>query len=422
MKKLSIILLALALALVFTVPAMAIHVGEDDSPEGSLGITGRYQFDGEMRDIDRSDYDVKDYFDDDLDISLVMIKGPVKAFVGLEPGDTNPFQGTGHKSIVDNYYIDWSAMDNLTIRIGEYGLSFNRTIGTDSAGARNIQATYSMDAVDISAALIVENDGANFDMAADGIAANAGSPLIGVPATKYAGTITTSGSTDDDNNTLMVRLNVKEAGPLTKLDIVSYTEMNDVEVLGVAADENSYIGVDLAVPVGPIDIAFEYGANGGDLDGDFMLAEFSWKGLENWDLGVNYFKSSDDYLAPYDDNAWSPVIILGDQINEDVLDISFVWLDATYQVNDKLRISGQALVMSENDAGTEYGTEVDIGFKYQISDNVSWGFAYGMYSAGDMDGSDADSTIPAQTTTPGSVAANPDEDTTEVFTRLEFTF
>jgi len=401
MKKLSIILLALALALVFTVPAMAIHIGEDDSPEGSLGITGRYQFDGEMRDIDAPGFDVKDYFDDDLDISLVMIKGPVKAFLGLEPGDTNPFEGTGHKGIVDNYYIDWSAMDNLTFRIGEYGLSFNRTIGTDGAGARNIQATYNMDALDIIGALIIEDDGANGAMAG-----------------------TTTSATDDDNNTLMVRLNVNEAGPFTKLDIVSYTEMNDVEVLGVAADENSYIGVDLAVPVGPIDIAFEYGGNGGDLDGEFMLAEFSWKGMENWDIGVNYFKSSDDYLEAYDDNAWSPVIILGDQINEDVLDISFVWLDATYQVNDKLRIAGQALVMSENDAGTEYGTEVDIGFKYQIADNVSWGFAYGMYSAGDMDGTvvGADNTIPGQTTTPGSNLTNPDADTTEVFTRLEFKF
>ncbi len=368
MKKLSIILLALALALVFTVPAMAVHLGDDQSPDGSIGINGRYQFDGEARDVDGAK---SAWFDDDLDVGLVWIKGDVKALVGLEIADTGTWAGSSHdlgsatgtSNVVDNYYVEWAAMDALKVKIGEYGLAFGRNIGTDGSGARQIQLTYSLDALDITGALIKNAD---------------------------------SGTTgEDDNDELYIKLSGKEAGPFTKLEVASYTQQNDISVT-----ENSYIGLDLAIPLGPVDIAFEYGANGGDLDGDFMLLDLGIM-LANIDLGLNYFISSDDYLAPYDGNDWAPAMILGDQVNGDVADMSAIWITAAYGVNDKLKVGGGAVVAAENDAGTEYGTEVDVYLTYQIADNISYKLAYGSYSAGDFGGAD-------------------DVDRTEAFHRIQF--
>jgi hypothetical protein len=379
MKKLSIILLALALALVMSVPAMAIHIGEDDSPEGSLGISGKYQFDGEARDVDGTK---SDFYDDDFDLTLVMIKGPVKGYVNLEIADSNPWEGTDNSEvgpsppnngnnrsqIVDNYYVEWSAMDNLKVKIGEYGLSFGRNIGTDSAGARNIQLTYMLDAVDISAAMMRENDGTN------------------------------DGAEDDDDDTLYIMLSAKEAGPFTTLDVVNYNQTNDA----TGGSEDSYTGVDLALPIGPVGLGFEYGANGGDLDGDFMLVEIGLEELVGFDVNVNYFASSDDYSA-YDGNDFAPAMILGDQVNGDLEDITVIWVDASYKVNDNLTVSGQAVVSAEDDAGDAYGNEFDVGLKYQIADNVTYKAAYGTYSEGDF-------------------GSGGDVDRTELFHRLEFTF
>ena len=372
MKKLSIILLALALALVFTVPAMAIHIGDDDSPEGSLGITGRYQFDGEARDVDGAK---SDFYDDDLDISWIMIKGDVKALIGLEIADTNPWYGTDSSEaggntrgqIVDNYYVEWTAMDNLKLKIGEYGLSFGRNIGTDGAGERNIQVTYMLDALDISGAIMQANDQG------------------------------TGG--EDEDVTMYLRLTAKEAGPFTKLDIVSYSQANEI-----STSENSYTGVDLALPLGPVDLALEYGGNGGDLDGSFILAEIGLGELVGFDLGINYFTSTDDYAGAYDGNDFAPGMILGDQINEELADWSGIWLNAGYDVNDKLSLMGTLILAGENDAGTETGTEIDVGLKYQLADNVSYKLAYGSYSEGDFG------------------AAAGDVDRTETFWRLEFKF
>ena len=130
MKKLSIIMLALALALVMAVPAMAIHVGSPDSPDGELGVTGRYQFDGESRDIDGETHA---FFDDDLDIAFKWGMGDVVAYVSLEMSDRIFEGGNGGSRdsedtnddtnfkvpAVDNYYIEWAAMDTLKLKIGE---------------------------------------------------------------------------------------------------------------------------------------------------------------------------------------------------------------------------------------------------------------------------------------------------------------
>ena len=351
MKKLSNILLALALALVFTVPAMAIHIGDKDSPEGSLGITGNYRIDGESVDIDGNK---ADYMDDDFDLSIVMERGPVKGYVSLElsdrtfVGDAGGSPGGGDDAkipAVDNYYIEWTAMDNLKVKMGEWGLGFARSIGTDGAGASNIQVTYMMDALDITGTLSKEVEG-------------------------WSGT-------DDDNDTLMIKVDGKQAGPFTTASVVSFTQMNDL-----SGTENSYIGLDLALPLGPVDLAFEYGGNGGDLDGEFFALFVDLAFIQNFGVTVNYFLSSDDY-TPYEGADWSPTAIFGDNINEELIDMSALWLEFTYDVNDKLRIGAQALVLAENDNGDEYGTEIGAGLTYKLADNVTYKAAFSSYAEGD---------------------------------------
>ena len=378
MKKLSIIMLALALALVMAVPAMAIHVGSPDSPDGELGVTGRYQFDGESRDIDGETHA---FFDDDLDIAFKWGMGDVVAYVSLEMSDRIFEGGNGGSRdsedtnddtnfkvpAVDNYYIEWAVMDNLKLKIGEYVIDFGRLVGLDGAGASNIQLKYSMENLDISGALVK-----NFEDNTPG--------------------------DDNDDDEIILQLDVKNVGPFTKLAAASYTEMNDN-----SATENSYMGLDVGLDIGPVGLGFEYGANGGDLDGDFYVLEVGLGGLIGFDLNVNYFQSSDDYLTPYAGNDWSPVLIYGDNVNGDMTDTSAIWVDATYNLNDAMRLSAQYLFQAENDAGDAWGTEFDFGLRWAIADNVSWALAYGMYAEGDgLDGDDVDRT--------------------ELFQRLQFTF
>ena len=362
MKKLSITLLALALALVMAAPAMAIHVGDVEAADGALGITGRYQFDGEARDVDGTK---DDFFDDDLDLSFVFEKGDVKASVALEIADTNPFEGDGNKSPVDGYYIEWKAMDNLKVKIGEYTCAFGRAISTDGACDRNIKLSYSMDALSVAGILSKQDDGG-----------------------------------EDERDEMVLMLDVNEAGPFTTLALASYNITDDL-----GGNEISYTGIDLGLPIGPVALGFEYGANGGDFDGNFMIVEIGLEELIGFDVSINYFASSDDYLDIYEGNDFAPMMIFGDNVNEELLDVTYIAVNAGYDVNDKLSVWAAALVSAEDDAGDAYGSEFDLGLKYALADNVTYKASYGTYSEGDD---------------PANSSSGSDLDTTEMFHRLEF--
>lgn len=381
MKKLSIILLALALALVMSVPAMAIHIGSDDSPEGSLGVTGRYQFDGEIDDIDGDTYD---YFDDDLDIAFIWVKDRVKAYVSLEMSDRNPYEGNSGGSgdalvpkvpAVDNYYLEWNAFNRFFMKMGEYDCAFGRAIGTDGACSSNIELRYSLDAVDFMGVLSKQDDGSNNGPVDDG---------------------------DKEKDEMVLMVDVKEAGPFTTL-AGAYYSTDDKLSTAVDPESYTYIGVDLGVQLGPVGLAMEYGGNGGDKDGAFYYLQADLSELVGFiNLSLNYFSSDEDYTA-YDGNDWSPVLILGDNINEEMEDITVAWLEVVYDISDKLNVGGQFTFMGENDNGDEYGSEFDLGLNWKIADNVSYKLAYGTYSEGD-----------------GVIAG--DVDRTETFTRLQLTF
>ena len=75
MKKFSIVLLTVALALVFAVPAMAIHIGDiRDADEGALGINGKYTLDGEKTDYDGAE---NAWYDNDVDVNFTWNLGDV---------------------------------------------------------------------------------------------------------------------------------------------------------------------------------------------------------------------------------------------------------------------------------------------------------------------------------------------------------
>jgi hypothetical protein len=96
-------------------------------------------------------------------------------------------------------------------------------------------------------------------------------------------------------------------------------------------------------------------------------------------------------------------MILGDQVNGSVADMSVIWIDLWYPVNDRLGVGGIATVASEDDAGNEFGMEVDVALKYKFADNINYKLGYGSYSEGDG-------------------VASGDVDRTEAFHRLEFTW
>jgi hypothetical protein len=373
MKRLSIILMALALALAFTVPAMALHIGDAESPEGDLTFSGRFQFDGESRDVDGT---TSDFFDDDFDFSMAFVKGDVKFFIGLEIADTNPYEGDSHKDTpVDNYYVEWNPYDNFKLKIGEYGCDFGYLISTDGACRRNIQATYMVDGISISGILAKRDDYSD------------GGP---------AGT-----EPEDELDEIVLLADFEELGPVNLS--LGYFSVSDDDPAGA---EFTFTGVHAGFDAGPVGISLEYGANGGDNDGNYIMGMVGLGDLVGFDLNLNYYTSSDDYLVAYEGNDFAPMLIFGDQINEELLDVTALWVDAGYDVQDNLSLWAAFLVSAENDAGDEYGTEIDVGLAWDLRDNVVYKAAYGTYSEGDG------------VATPD----DPDVDTTEIWWRLQFTF
>ena len=346
MKKLSIILLALAFALVMTVPALAIHIGDDGTAEGGLGITGTYKIDGQSNDDDGTKSAA---YDDDFEVVLKFATGPVVATIDLEISDDGSYDGkdiTRGADIVDNYYVTYQAMDALMFKFGEYSCAFGRAIGTDGACAHNIQATYSLDAADITLILSKEDE-------------------LG----------------EDDDDAMVIKVDVKEAGPFTTLSLASYTDAND----GSGDPESSYTGLDVALPIGPVAFAMEYGANGSDNEGNFMLFEIGLEELIGFDVTINYFMSSDDYLAPYSGDDYAPLGVFFDEVNDGQTDATALWVDFGYGVNDNLSVSAAVLAMAENDAGDDLGTEFDVGMKYKLADNVTYQASYASFTEGDVE-------------------------------------
>ncbi len=174
MKRLSIFLLALAFAVTFAVPAMAVHEGSLDTgppPPGmeeGWAMYGDYTIDGEIYDQGASE---SKWYDDEFQFVIKVDRGPVTATVDFEISDDEFFEGSTinpgsnasyvldetisgvdhnadgdtadkitvntYDHLLDNYFIEYDAgarVEGLGVKIGEYGNSFGRKVAIYSEG------------------------------------------------------------------------------------------------------------------------------------------------------------------------------------------------------------------------------------------------------------------------------------------------
>ena len=346
MKKLSIIMLALAFAIVSAGAAFA----------GDVSMTGKYVFDGE----DRSDNTGAEgaWYDDDLDITLKITEGNVTAGLALEISDDETFDGGdinnstgGGTSFVNDYYVMYQAMDNLSLKFGQYGYTFGNAIGAYAYGGHNVQANYGLDAADISLILSkIEEDG------------------------------------EDDDDSMILTVNVKEAGPFTKLGFAYISETNDAS----GDDEEGFIGLEAALPIGPVAFSLEYGSFSSDGAGDggnYMLFGFGLDELVGFDLDLLVFNSNEDLDASMFGNDYDAMKIL----TGDIAETTWAALAASYAYNDNLTLAGKALVYGV--AGPDddtIGMEFDLSGTYALADNASYAAGYASWAPGDIAGADDD--------------------------------
>jgi hypothetical protein len=355
MKKLYIVLLALAVGVFFAGTAMAFHEGDDGTAEGSLGVSGTYYFDAES--TDGNDGSERKAYDDDLEVVIRLNKGTVTGVVDLEVSDDGTWDGANvsNKAVdeldevvfgavaVDNYWIEWKAMDDLTVKIGEYAHTFGRAVliyGDPSA--HHLGFKYG-----------------GLDAAALGL---------------YLGKIDEGSTTDPDDDVDSITLTANfKVEALSKLNFIYITADDD-------GDKDTYIGVDVGLTAGPIGLGLEYGAATSDTaaidGGNFMVAEVGLDELIGFDLNINYFSSNEDFTTagfgwghrdfyPYKIVAWTDV-----NGPDNLQDLTLIGLSASYGLNDKATLSGKLLASGEVD-GNALGTEVDVRLTYKFDDNVT---------------------------------------------------
>jgi hypothetical protein len=360
MKKLSIVLLALVVGVFFAGTAMAFHNGDEGTSEGALGITGKYTIDAESYAI--GDVDAN-WYDDDMEIVLRLNQGTVTGVVDLEITDDENFDGTSKDrtgDLVDNYWVEWAAMDNLKVKIGEYGLSFGaKVLIYAKPAAHHIGVTYQLDAVDLGFYLGKVDEGAekNDDVI------------------------------EDDVDSISLLVNVKSVDFFSKLAFLYVTQDDSVD------NQLTYIGFDSKFMAGPVAVNLEYGSVGSDDatydGGNFLLAQIGLDDVVGFDFNVDYFSSSeefDDTMLSATGGDFYPYMIvtfrsgfLGD-LNECTL----IGLSGSYAINDKMTLVGKVLASGTYGVDDDsVGTEIDAHLKYKFDDNVNATFTVATWSGGD---------------------------------------
>jgi len=331
MKKFSVILIALAFVASMVVPAMA----------GDFAIKGGYTLDAESRSQGDNE---SAWYDDDLDVDIDVTQGAVKFHWDIEVSDgfMAGHVNSATSNLVDGYYVQYAYNDAITVKAGEWGLGFGRAIGMDNQGGGNLGGTYSMDTVDLSL---------------------------------WLGKVLEEGSTlsadDEDTNQIQFVANLKEAGPFTKLvgTYLSHT------VEGTPDVTNTFMGVDIAVPAGPVALSGEIGALGGDTsEGTYFLIEAGLADLVDFDLNVAYFSADSDFgvTGVSFGEDYDVTYLFGD-----VYDAKWARVKGSYPVNDDVTIGAAFVFSAEDDAGTDLGSPYDFWGTYKLADNASTTFTYG---------------------------------------------
>ena len=141
---------------------------------------------------------------------------------------------------------------------------------------------------------------------------------------------------DDDINQYALTANFKDVGTFTKLNFI-YGSYADAITTG---NDNSFMGLEFAVPAGPVALSGEYGADGGDTaDGSYYLLSIGLSDLLNMDklgLSFNYFNAGKDYTSTFATGDYDPLGIYGAKVNNMVQDVTLYWFSGTYAYSDKL--------------------------------------------------------------------------------------
>ena len=362
MKKLSIVMLALVVGVFFAGTALAFHEGTEGTAEGSLGITGSYSVDAESNDDNAGG--TSTWYDDDMEIVIKLNKNNVTGVIDLEVTDDETFDGSNVSTpnIVNGYWVQWAAMDNLNVKIGEYAPSFgHKVLIYADPQAHHIGLTYGLDSVDLGFYLGKVDEGATID---DEIA-------------------------EDDIDSMTLTANVKGVDFFSKLNFI-YVSIQSGDDSTMTGDAASYLGFDSGFSAGPVSVAFEYGSVASDLDaidgGNFMLADFGLDELVGFDLNIHYFASNEEFsdsalgmgvgdYYPYRIIGWRDAGGPADGLT----DVTLIGISGSYAINDKATFTAKALVSGEQ-ADNALGTEVDLGVNYKFADNVSARFDYNMAS------------------------------------------
>jgi hypothetical protein len=345
MKKLSIILLALAIAATMAVPVV---MAGDVSMDGAYMLRGR---------ADDNDGDTNNYFQHELDLNVNVKSGDVTFHWDIELADKDLFDGTGlsfdrtdtaddlPKGIWDGFYVKWQATDALAFQAGIYGVSDNNTLMFYSAGNGDgiMGLMYKLEGWNIAGYLSKQVDAA------------------------------------EDDETEMILKASGDLGPAA----VSFMYGNRVNDATPADDDSAAIYADVDVMAGPVGVNFAYGGLSGDTAGDggnIMILHLGLEELVGFDLGVTTIITNEDWAGTTFGNDYGYGEL---EDYDDAPDQQMVGLEAGYSVNDNLSLNGLVVVMNDlGDAG-DGPTEFDAGLKYKMADNVTYKAGYATRAAND---------------------------------------
>ncbi len=366
MKKISVIFVAVAFAMSLAVPAMAIHFGSlgtgpTPAVDEGFSISGSYTLDAEDY-TDRDDTKTQ-WFDDDMEVVLKVNKGDVTAVVDLEVTDDESFAGGSASrpgDLVDNYYVtlDNFITDGLSLKLGEYTVSFAKKVVFYAEGGHIIGLKYGMDSFDLGLYIAkqVENK--------------------------------TDPETDEDLT--IFTANVKGVDFFKKLNFIFATASDET----AGGFDYGYTGIDAAFDLGPIPVGVEYGAindddTTGNDGGTFYVATANFKELVNFDLGVEYYSGNEDMgESTFGSNDYYPLMIYGFRSGDNggFDDVSLAILTAGYKYSDDLSLKAKVLIQGEEGStqgNGSVGTEIDLHGIVKLASNASATLTYATWAPGD---------------------------------------
>ena len=352
MKKLSILILALAIA-AFAVPAMA---------DSHVSWGGEYTVGGES--TDNSTTEAMYYDELDLDFEIVM--DDVTFHWDIELYDDPYFDkqqdegGYGDSTkFVDGLWVKWQITDALSTKIGEYGPGWGNDLVTDAWGGGNgtIGVMYALEGWDLGLYMSKEDEGA-----ADGY--------------------------EDDDETWIFTVLGTDVGPLNELGL--YIAQSTNEHPDNTLEDTGTMSFIWDIDLGGFGIYGEYGVDSTDAatgdGGSILMFGIGMPDVGSISSEIIYYQTNEDW-----ENLYGNDFDITKLFDEEPADASALFVEFGYGVNDDLTLLAAILGLADVE-GDDAGTEIDLWLEYAFADNVSAEAGYATYSAGDWTGQPDDLT------------------------------